>query len=160
MPRPLSVDLRKRVVAAYERGGVTRDAVAEMFQVGRATVNRLVRQFRATGSVEPGPHGGGKPAKFNPRLDRMLRKLVAEQSDATVPELVEALEAKTGARVSSSTMGRALARLGLTRKKSPSSPASNSSSESKRYARAFVPGRKPWTLVISSSSTRRGRTSG
>lgn len=156
MAEPLSVDLRKRVVAAYEAGGVTRQEAADLFQVGRATVNRLVRRYRATGSVNPDPHGGGREPKFDEKGERVLRKLVKVRPDATIPELVEFYFEKVGVAVSPSTMSRALARLGFTRKKSLWSPPSNRKTESKRFARVFVPGRAPWTLVVSSSSTRRG----
>ncbi len=72
MPEPLSLDLRERIVAAYERGDMTRDQVAALFQVGRASVNRLVRRFRETGSVEPSPHGGGKRRKLTTRGEKAL----------------------------------------------------------------------------------------
>jgi transposase len=117
MPEPLSLDLRERIVAAYERGDLTRDQVAEMFQVGRASVNRLVRRFRETGSVEPNPHGGGKPRKLTGRGEKALRALVAEHPDATIPELVRLLMARAKLAVSTSTMSRELTRLGFTRKK-------------------------------------------
>lgn len=160
MPEALSVDLRKRIVQAYERGGVTRDLVAEQFQVGRATVNRLITRFRKTGSLEPSPHAGGRTSIVTPKAEKALLKLLEERADATLPELIDALRKKTGLIVSTSTMGRALVRLGLTRKKRPSSQPNKARPTSKRFATAFVPGRAPWTLEISSSSTRRDPKSG
>jgi len=160
MPEPLSLDLRERIVAAYERGDLTRDQVAELFQVGRASVNRLVRRFRETGSVEPSPHAGGKPRKLTARGEKALRGLLGEYPDATIPEFVRLLTAQTKLAVSTSTMSRELARLGFTRKKSRSSPQSRLHRASKRFATVFEPGRAPWTLEISSSSTKRGPKSG
>jgi len=156
MPEPLSLDLRERIVAAYERGDLTRDQVAELFRVGRASVNRLVRRFRETGSVEPSPHGGGKPRKLTARGEKVLRALVSEFPDATIPEFVGLLLERAKLAVSTSTVSRELARLGFTRKKSPSSPRSKVPLASKRFATVFEPGRAPWTLEISSSSTKRG----
>jgi transposase len=156
MPEPLSLDLRERIVAAYERGDMTRDQVAELFQVGRASVNRLVRRFRETGSVEPSPHGGGKPRKLTARGAKALHALLVEYPDATIPEFVRLLQARAKVAVSTSTMSRELARLGFTRKKSPSSPRSRPPPISKRFATVFEPGRAPWILEISSSSTKRG----
>lgn len=160
MPEPLSKDLRERIVAAYNRGKLTRDQVAELFQVGRASVNRLVKRFRETGSVEASPHGGGKPRKLTPRGEKALRVLVEEFPDATIPEFVRMLQDRTRLAVSTSTMSRELARLRFTRKKSPSSPPSKPLPTSKRFATVFEPGRAPWTLEISSSSTKRGPKSG
>ena len=154
MPEPLSLDLRERIVAAYERGDMTRDQVAELFQVGRASVNRLVRRFRESGSVEPSPHAGGKPRKLTARGEKALRALLTEYPDATLPEFVRLLIERAKLAVSPSTMSRELARLGFTRKKSLSSPRSRPPRTSRRFATVFEPGRAPWKLEISSSSTK------
>jgi transposase len=61
MGRPYSVDLRERVIAAVEKGGMSRRAAAGQFGVGISTVITWVRRFRATGSVAPGKMGGHKP---------------------------------------------------------------------------------------------------
>jgi transposase len=160
MPEPLSVDLRKRIVAAYDRGSLTRDQVAELFQVGRASVNRLVRRFRETGAVEPSPHSGGRISKVTKKGERALLAIVEERPDATLPELAELYLRATKVSVSTSTMGRALARLGFTRKKRLWSPPNKARPTSSAFATVFEPGRAPWTLAVSSSSTKRGRTSG
>ena len=160
MPEPLSVDLRKRIVAAYDRGSLTRDQVAELFQVGRASVNRLVRRFRETGGVEPSPHSGGRSSKVTRRGENAVVAIVEERPDATLPELVELFRQATRTDVSTSTMSRALARLGFTRKNRLWSPPSKARRTSNVFATVFEPGRAPWTLAISSSSTKRRRTSG
>lgn len=160
MAGPLSSDLRERIVRAYEDGDETRDEVAELFQVGRASVNRLVRRYRETGSVEPSPHGGGKPRKMTSRGEKVLRALIEERPDATIPEFVRLMVERAKLTLSTSTMGRELARLGLSRKKSPSSPRNSPPPASKRFATVFEPGRAPWKLEISSSSTKRGPRSG
>ena len=160
MAGPLSSDLRERIVRAYEDGDKTRDEVAELFQVGRASVNRLVRRYRETGSVEPNPHGGGKPRKMTPRGEKVLRALIEERPDATIPEFVRLMVERAKLTLSTSTMGRELGRLGLSRKKSPSSPPNSPPPASKRFATVFEPGRAPWKLEISSSSTKRGPRSG
>jgi len=156
MPGPLSADLRERIVLAYEEGDWTRDEVAEQFQVGRASVNRLVRRYRETGTIQASPQGGGKPRKMTSRGEKVLRALVGERPDATIREFVRLMVERAKLTLSTSTMSRELARLGLSRKKSPSSPPSSSRRGSKRFATVFEPGRAPWTLEISSSSTKRG----
>jgi transposase len=160
MPGPLSSDLRERIVLAYEEGDKTRDEVAELFQVGRASVNRLVRRYRETGTLDPSPHGGGKPRKITSRGEKVLRALVEERPDATIPEFVRLMVDRAKLTLSTSTMSRELARLGLSRKKRPSSPPSGNPPGSKRFATVFEPGRAPWKLEISSSSTKRGPKSG
>jgi phage terminase Nu1 subunit (DNA packaging protein) len=49
MPEPLSLDLRERIVAAYERGDLTRDQVAELFQA-LVDAGRRVSERRVTGA--------------------------------------------------------------------------------------------------------------
>jgi putative transposase len=60
MGRPYSLDLRKRVVTAVEREGMSRQAAARRFGVVPSTAINWVRQFREKGHVNPGQMGGHK----------------------------------------------------------------------------------------------------
>jgi transposase len=61
MGRPYSEDLRKRVVAAVETGGLSCNQAAKQFGIGISTAIGWVRRVRETGSVAPGKMGGHKP---------------------------------------------------------------------------------------------------
>jgi putative transposase len=61
MGRPYSLDLRERVVAAVETGGLSCRQAAAQFGVGAATAIRWVGRVRRTGSAAPGQMGGHKP---------------------------------------------------------------------------------------------------
>ena len=61
MAKPYSDDLRERVVAAVERGGLSRHAAAARFGVAPSSAIKWVQRYRATGSVTPGQMGGHKP---------------------------------------------------------------------------------------------------
>ena len=61
MGRPYSLDLRERVVAAVEKGGLSCNRAAAQFGLGISTVINWVRRLRRTGSVAPGKMGGHKP---------------------------------------------------------------------------------------------------
>jgi transposase len=61
MGRPYSLDLRERVVAAVEKGGLSRRQAAAQFGVGVSTVIRWVDRSRQTGSVAPRKMGGHRP---------------------------------------------------------------------------------------------------
>lgn len=123
--RGYGVDLRVRVVAAYEAGKGTLHEVAEDFDV---SVNTLVgwRKLRSeTGTLGPRPHGGGNPSKIQAREERWLRDWLQEQPDLTLSELVDRF-ARKGVELSAMALSRALRRLGITRKKSPSTRSSRS----------------------------------
>ena len=60
MTRPLSNDLRERVVAAVLAGASCRKAAAR-FDVAVSSVVKLSQRYRATGSVAPGKMGGSCP---------------------------------------------------------------------------------------------------
>lgn len=134
MVAPLSEDLRRRVVKAHLAGEGTYAELAVRFSIGEATISRLLRRFRESGGVEPKEHGGGFPARIpDERLDD-LRKLVAERPDRTKEELVAAWVERFGGTASTSSIGRALKRAAITRKKRPSPQPSNSGKPSKSGA--------------------------
>ncbi len=55
-----SLDLRQRVVKAYEQDQGSIADIAEMFNVGHSFVKKMLRQWRSTGDLSPLPHGGGR----------------------------------------------------------------------------------------------------
>ncbi|HZT60137.1 MAG TPA: transposase [Pyrinomonadaceae bacterium] len=112
-----SLDLRTRVVRAYERGEGSISEIAERFGVGTAFVKKMLRQWGATGDLAPLAHGGGKPASLNSRHRQLLRRKVREQSDISLSELQRLLDEQGSVQVHVSTISRALAGLGLPLKK-------------------------------------------
>ena len=130
----LPLDLRKRVVARYERGGMTYTEIAETFGIGEASVSRLLRRSRERGNVERDPRGGGNPPLISEQELPLLVQLVAEKPDRTVAELCEAWTVLHGVELSDSSMKRALARAGMTRKKRHSDRQSRTARTSKRSA--------------------------
>lgn len=110
-----SYDLRERVVQACDDGWYSRTELAELFGVSTAWIRRLLQRRRETGSFAALPHAGGPAPKMNQERRERLLVLVSEQPDATLEELRERL----GAPVHLGTIGRTLATLGLTVKKSP-----------------------------------------
>ena len=117
MAEAISLDLRKRIVAAYEAGEGTYLEIAQRFKVGEATVSRLLRRCREHGGVEPSPHAGGNPPHIAASQYGELEKLVAEKPDRTVEELRSLWQVRYGVELSRSAMQRALLKAGLTWKK-------------------------------------------
>ncbi len=103
---------------------MTDEEVAVLFNVGEATVHRWKRLKRETGSVVPRPpQGGAMPPRVAPEQSDLVRAIVKEEPDLTIPEAAWEFHRRTGRSVSPSAMGRTLRKLGLTRKKSLSATA-------------------------------------
>lgn len=97
MGRAYSIDLRERVVAAVEKGGLSCRQAAAQFDVGISTAIIWVRRFRTTGSVAPDKIGGYKPRRIaGPHRDWLLRRCRA--ADFTLRGLVAEL-AERGLKV-------------------------------------------------------------
>ena len=112
-----SLDLRQRVVAAYEKGKGSIAEVAEQFNVGQTFVKKMLRQQREQGSVAPLAHGGGRQPSLSEKEHRLLRQKVKERSDISLAELQEHLAPKAGLTVSLPTIHRSLRALGRSHKK-------------------------------------------
>lgn len=115
-----SNDLRRKVVEAYERGQHSQLQIAELFGVSPATVRNFIRRKRERGSPDQLPRAGGAPARIDEAACKQLRQLLASSPDATLEEAREHLARKVGVRVGLPAICRALAKLGLPRKKSRS----------------------------------------
>jgi transposase len=111
MAAPYSMDLRKRVMKAWDASGDA-DDVAATFGVSRAWVHRLAQRYRETGSIAP-----RKQTKFRSRVladqEERLKALINATPDATLAELRDALPTTAAL----STLWLEVDRLGLTVKK-------------------------------------------
>ncbi len=119
MTRPLSNDLRERVVAAV-RGGESCRAAALRFGVAVSSVVKWSQRYRATGSVAPGKMGGHRKRvldaapRLHPGADRQTPHL-------TLHGLKDELAAR-GVRVSHNAVWMFLRREGLRFKKNSVRP--------------------------------------
>jgi transposase len=122
----LSEDLRKRVVEAVAREGMSRNAAAKHFRVSVASAVRWLQRFAATGEICPAPTGGDRrSARIEAHRDYLLG-LIRRQPDMTLLEIQERLIAACGESFSSSVIWRFFNRHGITFKKSPRMPRSSS----------------------------------
>ncbi len=111
------IELRERVVKAYRRDDKSTIEVAEEYSVGSATLTRWLRLERETGSLEPREHGGGRTSPIDEEAEKFLRRLIAKNPDVLISEMVKELKEKLKINTSESAIGRALARMEITRKK-------------------------------------------
>lgn len=114
---PYSVDLRLKIIEAYQNQEGSIRKLAQRFKVSPSFVNNLLQRYRKEGTIEPKPHAGGPgPSLKAPQLE-VLEKLVEQDNDATLEQLAECLYERTQIRVSPTTIHRGLNKLNLTRKK-------------------------------------------
>ena len=118
--RAYSLDLRQRVVHAYEQGEGSISEIATRFGVSTAFIKKLLHRWRATGDLSPLAHGGGKPKSLSERQHQLLKRKVRQQTDISLAELRSFLDEEEAVQVHGSTISRALAGLGLPLKKSAS----------------------------------------
>lgn len=123
MGKALSLDLRRRSVDAYNRGEGTQVAIAMRFGVGEATLRRWLRRDEEGRLAFDDSYHHGPERTIEVASMAVLEELLRETPDATNSELAALMATRTGLTVSASTISRAIAILGWSRKKSASSPA-------------------------------------
>ena len=110
------VELRARVVQAYESGEGSYPMIAERFAVGEASVKRWVRLHRRRGDLLPRRKGGGTPSTITlAEIEHTLGRI----RDGNAGELTAEINRRRHwrARVHVSSMKRALHRHGYVVKK-------------------------------------------
>ena len=118
MTAPLSLDLRRRLVRAVERGASIRQA-ARHFEVSPSAAIKLIERVRRTGSLEPGRIGGHRTPALADHTD-LIRALVEAHPRITLAALQAKLIERGAPRVSLATLWTTLRRLDLTHKKTRS----------------------------------------
>jgi transposase len=121
-----SKDLRRKIVDALGRG-MSKAEAARIFGVGISTVKRYAAKAQRGEPLEPGKAPGKRP-KMDERVRKILEEDLKERPFVTLRERCDYVEAIGGVSVTRSTMCRAIARIGSTRKKGDEAPQSETSS--------------------------------
>ena len=116
MTKPLSNDLRARLISAVE-AGQSRRAAAERFGVAASTAIKWVERWRREGRMEAKACGGDRHSHRMEAHAGEVLALIAERPDITLAEIAEHLEEAHELRVAQSTVWRLLNRHGMTFKK-------------------------------------------
>src|ERR1043165_2365975 len=95
------IELRTRVVAAYEEGDESYPEIAARFHVGEASVKRWVWLHQRTGGVQPRPKAGGTPSTVSKEA---IEAALAVVRDATAGEVDAGLN-RGGARTERQQVG-------------------------------------------------------
>jgi len=110
-----SIDLRERVLQAVDKG-YPREEIIKLFGISRSTIKRYLKQRRETGNVNFRPIPGRPSKKFAPLQAGLTAQLQA-YPDVTLEIHCQLWEQEHAQHVSTTTMGRAIRRMGWTRKK-------------------------------------------
>jgi transposase len=110
-----SLDLRTRVVDAID-GGMPRAQAVRVFQVSPGSIKRWLRQRQGCGSLAPKLRSG-QSATITQAQEPLLRLQLEQFPEATLQEHAERWNAEHAITLSRWTLGRAIRRLGWSRKK-------------------------------------------
>ena len=121
MPKPISIDLRSRVINAYKSGEGGYLKLSHRFNVARNSVRRWLGLEKEQGNLLPRPHSGGKSPKISEVQLIKLKELVAEKRDRTLPELAIEWNKRHSPAVTASSISRALKRANISFKKNAES---------------------------------------
>jgi transposase len=113
--RPLSQDLRQRIISARARGAGTGE-VCQRFGVSRKSVERFWKQHRMTGDCQPKQIGGYRRSRLE-KHDRTLRRWIAAESDLTLGELQKRCQDQLNVTIGLTALWHRLEKLGLSYKK-------------------------------------------
>ena len=138
--RTLSLDLRERILASYDKEEATRQQIADRYRVSLGMVKKLLQQRRQTGEIAARHYRSGRKALILESHRRQLRAKLREKSDLTLKELRAAI----GLKCSLPAIHYALEALGLTYKKRHSARASRSARTSRGRAAAGVGANAVW----------------
>jgi len=149
--KTLSLDLRERIVAAYDAKEGTRDEIAVRFRVSLGMVKKLLQQRSKTNDLGHRHRYSGRKAKVLPEYRDKLATLVAAQPDLTLTQIKE----KLAMPCTVPAVHYALATMGLTYKKRRSMQPSKTEPMWPLRGRSGGPSKVSFPPAGSSSSTNR-----
>jgi transposase len=148
--KALSVDLRERILRAYDQGTSTREEVAQRFDVSLGMVKKLLHQRRHLKDIRPQYHRCGRKADITKTHQRQMRQLLTRKPDMTLAELRDALELDC----TLPAIHYVLLKMGLSYKKRRSAPVSRTAKTSAVRGAVGSAGKEAGSQRAWSSSTK------
>jgi transposase len=115
--KPYPVEFRQKIVDTYFNEKISIDKLAERFCVATSFVQKMIKQWRETGDLNPRKPSGGQELKLSQSQIIMVGDWVNEKNDITLETIKKKLEEEENVAVSISTICRILQSLNLSRKK-------------------------------------------
>jgi transposase len=117
-----SIDLRKRVLSAYDSDKYSLNQIAKQFQVTTRWIQKLRQQRQQEGSIAPKPQNQGRKPAFRDKHLQQLDDFVKRYPDATLEEIRESFADRVNCSIV--TIHNTLKRLGWRYKKNRYEPVS------------------------------------
>ena len=117
-----SLDLRQKIVDTYLEGRISQRQLAKRFCVTLSFIEKLLKQYRETRSIAPKVRLKQTAPKLNEQQLNVLKEIVEGKNDATLAEIRQELEKKTGILIGHSTVDRMLQKMEISVKKKPCTP--------------------------------------
>lgn len=106
----ISMELRKIIIKNDEKG-IKAEETSKVLGIGLSTVYKLIKKYKETGSIEAS-YPGRQPKITEKNIEDM-EKLVTEQPDVTIDEIIE----KLNLPIKKSQVSNILRKLGFNFKK-------------------------------------------
>ena len=136
----LSLDLRQRILQAYDRKEGTRAEIAYRFCVSLGMVKKLLQQRRRVGDIAARHRFAGRKPMIVAAHRNQIRSLLAKKNDLTLKELREATRLDCSLQAIHVVLGK----MGLTYEKRHSVPVSKSDRTSRERAGAGPKAKRAW----------------
>ena len=116
-----SLDLRHKILSAWQKKENTQRDLAKRFKVSLSFVRDFLRRYRETNEIVAKPQGGDRRSKIKGKDEELVKTIVKKQNDIYLREIKDNLQESNEIKVSVSSLSRTLKRLDLGRKKNFSS---------------------------------------
>jgi transposase len=118
MAKAYGDDLRRKFLAAYDRGDGTLEELAEDFSVSLGWAKKISATRSRSGRIERVVHRPGRKAMVGDEQRKLLQAWLAAEPGLTLAELQLRLEREAGVKVSLVCIWQWMRRLGLRLKRS------------------------------------------
>lgn len=116
MAKALSLEIRKAVVNAYNRGQGTISKLSDIFNISSRAIDKFLYIDRNGGDLSP-RKPTGRPGKITEKHHQIIRNMVRNYPDKILSEYCDMFYKKTEIKVGTSIMDRAFKKLDIRRKK-------------------------------------------